>query len=418
MVAFFLDWWWLFGLVVLPQVFNAIAGLVARVVASRLDHYIPDDLPMTAGQWLEQQLAAGGIRVAAVRSEGLMEGAYIEPSRLILLNKASYFKKDPVFWAVAAHELGHAQMEQRHPVLSTLIWFGKWLRWLFATAGLAIVLGNVLYAIPAAFEIAFYCLTAAIGLEACVLVDESAASRGAMRLLRDSNMLTKRHLRAARVVLVFAFGTYLSTFVAHVVLLSQWHWVYDVIGSGRFDGIAEPLAWWWVAVVGAITAASLVHAFFVYLAIYKPSPVHVDHDGRRVDLSFFHTVVHLLWNAVILALIWLLWDRSESSAYQWCVIVAFVPVVYMALASIRIVFSPMMMALSYANSTLLAKYGHVHASDEYVDAIDEQAVERGAKVAQAAKQELDNNPTFGQRLLQLSRLAYLPLVVAFWLTLS
>lgn len=198
-------------LVHLPRLASLASSVAFAVVKSRLDHAIPDELPRTAGEWLKAQLLEGpeaATRAVVHTARGPGGDAYLPVMRLITLTDETHFKRDPVYWAIAAHELGHARLKERHPIVAALLASARFPKWALATFGIALIAGNVLYGLPGVTELAFDLLLAALALDALTLVDEAAASVTALRLLSRTPELGPRHVRAARLTLLFAFLTY------------------------------------------------------------------------------------------------------------------------------------------------------------------------------------------------------------------
>lgn len=426
MLEFLADWWPFLLLIYLPRVINVAMHVWALAVRYRLDHDFPDDLPMTAGEWLQKKLAEfplgnrdGQVRVVVTSKDSTVSIDGFHPREgVIQLTEETYFKRDPIFWAIAGHELGHALTWRRFPLLTRLFVIAGWLKWALATFGLAILFGNVLYGLPEVTDLAYYCIGVALVLDLFVLIDEALASAVADQLLAREPVLTTEHVRAARMMLIAAFMTYLSTFVAHAGLFTFFPRLVELIGDGRFDGVAEPLAGWrWLLALVATVLATL-YALLKLLHILMPPPYYVVRDNRPVNLvAPIETLHYLIQQITLLVLLVLLWDQSADPRYWWCVLLAFVP----ALGGISMLLSlPLMvvfMQLAKRALSIKQRFGGIDESPAYRKARIRGLgdIKLGNGVIADIIVRSRNNPPWPRRLAWFSRILYVPLLIAFWL---
>ena len=160
MVEFFATWWPIMVLLALPQVVHRLVwGLLTRAFL-RLDKSHPDDLPQTAGDWLADELKR--IRMdwkvttmVTDKDARFSLDAYHPLENVIQLSAETHFKRDPMHWAIAAHELGHARFRHAMPRFArfTLIAsFGvKMIKWVAC----GLLVGNVAFAVPHVTTVAF-----------------------------------------------------------------------------------------------------------------------------------------------------------------------------------------------------------------------------------------------------------------------
>ena len=426
-LAFLADWWPFLLLIYLPQVTRLIMGAWAMAVRYRLDHDMPDELPLTAGQWLQKKLAEvplgyreGYVRVVVTTGDSTLSiDGYHPRHGVIQLTQETYFKRDPAFWAIAGHELGHAVIHRRHRALSLTLTAAGWLKWILGTFGLALIVGNVLYAMPEVTRLAYYCVGAALALDILVLVDEGLASALADRLLQADGVLDRQHLRAARMMLVAAFMTYLAGFVAHVGLFTFWPRLVELIGSGRFDGVAAPLEGWRLIAVALATLILAGKAFVIVKRIVAPPQFCSVMDDNRVvnHRAPIESLLGLLSRIALLVALFLLWDQAADSRYWWCVLLAFIP----ALGSVGFFLSlPLSWAyliVALAVRALKRRFGGIEESPIYRDAVrvGKRHAERGDAVIAEIIADSHNHPAWSIRLSSLARTLYMPLLVAYWL---
>lgn len=418
-LTFLADWWPFLLLVYLPRLTKMTAHAWAVVMQHRLDRYFPDELPMTAGEWLKQVLPRTGLGHVQVvtTSKDIDTDGFHPHQHVIQLSQGTYFKRDPIFWGIAAHELGHAFLHSRRPLLIGFLLGARWVKWMLASFGLGIAAGNVLYAMPEATRLAFYCLALAVVFDVFTLIEEAAASIVADGVLRRDGAIANHHLRGARQFLLVALSTYLATFLCHAILLSQWPRLVELTGSGRFDGVAPPLAGWRWVVIALASVVLILQAAMVLKRVFVPTRGH-----RVVDKTIiypeggFYFLVRMLASLGLLALLALVWDQATYSWFWWCVLLAFIP----ALGSItRLLGLPFIVLYLYVrvlHTRVIARFGRVIQTAEYLAAQKEgrhEARRGDAFLAEIVAATLDN-PPWSRRLASLARLFYLPLLVAYW----
>jgi hypothetical protein len=160
LLGILVTWWPVCALLHVPRLAQLLAVAIALRTKATLDHQIPDELPMTAGEWLTGRLAEIGYPIGTIVTDK-PGNCYRPASRLIQLSEETHFKADPVYWATAAHELGHARLRTELPIIgwlrTTAIWAGTGL----VATGIGLAFGRVLYGLPRAGEFAFGCFAVA-----------------------------------------------------------------------------------------------------------------------------------------------------------------------------------------------------------------------------------------------------------------
>jgi Zn-dependent membrane protease YugP len=397
--SFLATWWPVLLLIHLPNIALVVATTAYTRVKHRLDHAVPDTLPQTAGQWLDAELAAIGLasRVTAIPADKSLN-AYFIAAHTIVLDKQTYFKRDPVYWAIAAHELGHAQFKVTRPKLAVAFELGDRIKGALTTLGLGLALGNMLFALPGVTTAAFVCLTVALVFCGLDLADEIVASRFAMRALRKSAALTPTHLVSARTTLMFALLTYMTAFAALAVLLTQWHVVVHMtsphVGTSTLTAFGH----------GALVVASAIGFAFPFAMLGS--------KRLRGLLGFISMVTVLSWIVAFPTLVWLMWDLRGGTTYAWCVLLAFLP---LAPAVVALVKLPLAVVVRYFRhlGSMLEGPG-IESSDVY--RADLQAGTLAMHAGNAAYERM--RKTLGARpiraLTLLYVLLYLPLLCAYW----
>ena len=185
----------LFLLLHLPWIANRVANILYARTQSRLDHETPDTLPETAGQWLERKLVALGLDVRSIVTNDRAKAsrnAFHPTDQMIQLTEEVYFKRDPAYWAIAVHELGHARFRIRRPRRWSLyVAIGR-LKSFLVSLGLSLGLGNMLYGIAHVTDVAFVLLAVALALHVVKIGNEMVASAFAFEALEQEVHVCRR----------------------------------------------------------------------------------------------------------------------------------------------------------------------------------------------------------------------------------
>jgi Zn-dependent membrane protease YugP len=372
-----LAYWPVLLLLYAPRLAQLISVVIAERTQSTLDHRIPDEMPKTAGEWLERELLRLRIGVRAVVTDQHTD-AYRPRDKIIQLRDTTSFKADPVYWATAAHELGHAHNRVRFPLVGALRTLSVLLTIPLLAAGVALVAGHVLYAIPVAGTLAFACFAIAAALPVFVLVDEALASIYAYRRLRVEGAA---HVRPIRAVLVTAFATYFVTHASYALLLTQWS-LLETLAHPVQHATLTTLGWIFAVVLAAASAAAFVLK-----------------DGA------------LRWVPITL-LVLLVWDVVDP-AYAWCVIAALA-------ASWRVWYrvAHLPAALPYGLVAMFAKRFEgpgVEQTTRFLVKRDlgRRAIESGNAMIEHLRARWRDSTW--HHVASWTRLGYLPLLVVIWL---
>jgi Zn-dependent membrane protease YugP len=407
-----LGWLWLAVLIAVPKFANLIAVTWARGVWSRHDWDNDDDLPQTAGEWVTERLAT--VDANAIVTDDASPGtsnAYHVNHGVIQLTHETYFKPDPVYWAIAAHELGHAHIHHRHPVAAWVLRRAKWLAKVLAWFGVGLAMGNALYALPGVTDLAFALLVTAAVLALAELVDEAWASRWAYRELCTSAHLTPRHLRAVRAALRAAFGTYAITYAAHAVLLTQWGLVERLTGEGRLGELGS------LGVAGTILviATLLVGALYAFVSL-RITLGSVAFRRRAAELRKGFDVIAIVFQVLLLGSLALMWNLRGDTIWAWCVILAVVRVSSLVASLLALPGLPVLLF-----GKVLAK--HLDGPGLERSTVYERALASGRGLIKQgnerakflAFERTQVSPTLAHRLSELLQLLYVPLFVVYLL---
>jgi Zn-dependent membrane protease YugP len=406
---FLLAWWPLFLLIQLPWIATRVAHLAYTRTNSRLDHATPDVLPETAGLWLERQIVALGLRVRSIVTDSRARrstNAFHPIERTIMLTQNVYFKRDPVYWAVAAHELGHAQFRIGWPRLTSLFTWCETVETLLVSLGLALGLGNMPYGLPYVTDVAFILLALALALHVLEIVEEMIASAIAFTALRREPTLTPADLRNVRVVLALALSTYLASFVGHAVLLGAWSLIEHNTSHGGVElstltTLGHTMAIVWSLVVGVMAVTSVL-----------------DIRGRSSQVvNLTVTVAAVLSMVAIPSLMWLLWDARPGAGFAWCVMLAAVPAIRMITAIASAVFAiPFRIVRRFFREALRGIEGPgVERSAAYIADLKAGEKLTAAGNAEVARMFERAGATGSTVLSRVIAALTLPLLVVYWI---
>ena len=262
-------------------------------VAKRLDDRVPDDLPIGAGAWL-QEIAGEhcvGLRIYAGAPGTRYVDSYIPSSHVITLSRDVYVKKDPSYWAAAAHELGHAIVYRSSPLVYVPLQLGRFVLAGATSIATVLIFANVLYARADLDAIAFSLLYASLGGYALLLVDEALASVVGLRILRRDPRIDRRGTMAGAVALAAAFLTYVAGFIGQVLLVAQRRFVMAQIARHRHFVPGQPLGvarWAVVAILSALLVLYVARVLPAMLVSRKDSsPAALEQQQRGVRTSDF-----------------------------------------------------------------------------------------------------------------------------------
>jgi Zn-dependent membrane protease YugP len=404
-------WWPVLLLVYVPS----LAGTVMRIAITRslrrLDESHPDDLPLTAGEWLAREIDRLGLawRVRTVVTDDDAKrslDAYYPLHGVIQLSAETHFKRHPMHWAIAAHELGHARFHLIWPRLGRMMIAARFVKRTFIVTAVGLVIGNVAFALPHVTDAALVVFAACVALHGFVLGNELIASMCAMGMLRATPGFGPSHVRSARRMLALAFSTYAVDFLSRGLLLLQW----PLVVALTRDAMVPPVAA--LTAFGTVVAAALSIVLAV-AALARVIPRLVRLPDRVLMVG---AVATLLARPALVALLLLVWNTHADPSFAWWVILALIPVQGYFVAALIL---PMVVVDVLLLHRFTRKWAVdiTHRTAQLLR--DYEAGKAQRKVGNRAIAELlaraQMSPPLEHRLLQVLHLSYLPLLIAIWL---
>jgi Zn-dependent membrane protease YugP len=404
-------WWPVLLLVYVPSLVRTVMRIAITRSLRRLDESHPDDMPLTAGEWLAREIDRLGLRwrvrtVVTDFDAKLSMDAYYPFQGVIQLSPETHFKRDPMHWAIAAHELGHARFHIALPGLGRLTIAALFIKRTLVAAAVALVIGNVAFALPHVTDAALVMFAACVVLHGFVLGDELIASVYAMDMLRATPGFGRSHMRSARRMLAIAFSTYAVGFLSRALLLAQW----PLVVALTRDAMVPPLAT--LTTLGTVLAAAL-SAVLAVAALTRVLARFVRVPDRALTAG---VVAMLLAKPALFALLLLVWNTQADPRFAGWVMLALLPVQsYFVLA--------LMLPMILVDLLVLDRFRKkwvvdiTHRTAELLR--DYNAGKAQRRVGNLAIAELleraQTSPPLEHRVLQVLHLSYVPLLIAIWL---
>lgn len=319
--------WWLV-VAAIPSLATVVGLLGCWLESQRTGPVLPE----AAGPWLEELLrrVRWPVRVEVVPADS--PDGYWPHTATIGLSERTFGGVRPGDWAVAAHELGHAQNLFARPSMTWLLpgaRFCATLGWRLCLGGL---LSAALFGEPVAAQVALVALCASVLANVVVCADEIAASRRALAwLAADPRVSTAAHGRA-RDAMAAAATTYVLGGVGQLAILLAWtSLVARIVGTAALPGSPSDLGVWLVMVVTPLVAlrAGLV-AWQV--AVPEPVPSELDLFALLAREAKWETTCALGVLAMVLALHGAIGGPEVAVAAAIAATVALGPVLGLVLA--------------------------------------------------------------------------------------
>lgn len=263
--------------VVLWLVATHLASLGFTLVKMLLDRAFPDTLPQTTARWIADRLVEIGLDKDVRVSEAPWGfNSFVPLSGVVLLDRLTHEKNDPFFWAVGAHELGHAWLHRRVPLLGGLLMLGRSVQAQAGALARAVLFAGILFALDGpARGLLHGTLLVALGCGALVLLDEAIASLFGLVLLLRRGGLSVLQLLGAAVGMAAAFLTYCSGVAADgaVFLLADdlWPVLSGWAGGGLLPALTDP-GWLALGVLGLASLMLVWRTVIVSVAVYTIEP--------------------------------------------------------------------------------------------------------------------------------------------------
>ena len=405
-------WWPVLLLVYIPPLATTLMRIAITHAFRRLDESHADDLPQTAGEWLAAEIArlglGGRVRTMVTDEKAKLSlDAYHPFQGVIQLSSDTHFKRDPMHWAIAAHELGHARFKLGWPVLGRLMIVALYLKHATIATALAMVVGNIAFALPHVTDVAFLLLAIGAVLHLFVLLDEIVASVYAMQSLQRSPVFAWSHLRSARLMLVLAFSTYLVGFLARTLLLTQWHLVEQLTSAP----IVPPTT--------QLTGLGIALAVVTSIILVTHGLTRVVTVSIRVSERFaaFAELVAMFFRPALVVFVLLVYNARSDETYAYLVMAAL-------LYAQGVFLLVLMLPMAFVDTFVLGRFTRrlvidpTHRTSEFLRDHTRGARQRvqGNSALADLLANAQTAPHAVHRVAQLLHLSHIPLVVAFWLS--
>ena len=359
-----IHWWPLLVALSLPFVLSTVATSAFFLAARVRERRRPDTLPLSTGEWVAEQIEAlgltGEVEVGLSPTGGNVD-AYWPESRYLGLNRKTFNRRDPAFWAIGAHELGHALTLRRHAALQHGLPAARAVVIVFERLAIAILLVNIALGWTPGLWLAAAAIGISLVANVVVVADEGFASLQAWRILRSDARLDAGDHRVVASSLVAAFVSYLGAVVGRIVLLGAFPWLVGLYAT--VDGPPPPDAptWWLVGMVFALTALLGKRAVQLILRAVKPKQVHV--QTQLAKEQWRQTVGDLAGALGAAALVGLTWRTPMGPIGALCLALAIVPVLGPILGMLRsgvfVALGLVLREVDRANARLALYEGHV-----------------------------------------------------------
>lgn len=389
----------------LTALITTIFALVHRAVAARR----PDELPDTTERWVRNTLARQGldeVRVGPVPPGSPGMDAFWPSSRYIALKPATCDRRDPTFWAIGAHEIGHA-LHARSRLWGPVFTSARGIALGLDRALTACLVALVLTGGDALLAVTLGGVVLTLLARAVVLTDEAWASLTAVRLLREDGRLTPGQTARALTSLIAALGAYVAGFLGRLAVLVLWP---TVVRLAAGEGVVQATALPWPALLAlaALTLPLLTRGARIAYRALNP------HRLRRLSDLGPHIMAEnasdlgggLAALALVGAGLTLLPSPGRDIALALALVPALVPITAILSSLVLLPVHLLLLEVERVDRKLsLLATGFV--PEDY----------RGPPRASGPPVltlEMHNDHTAVRRLLDLLRAGYIPLLAVFW----
>ena len=313
--SYFREWGLFVALLFLRSIIKETIKKVYLRIENRVDEKLPDDLPLGAGNWLKAEIEKRGMTLRVLvepKGEDHID-AYYPTAKTVILSRRVYEKRDASYWAVAAHELGHAMAYQKTPILGLLFWFARVLSGFCARLAVALTLGNILYARSELSNLALSLFTVSLAADVVVLVDEALASTLAIKMLAGDARVRGKALVGAITALAAAFMTYVGGFVGELITILRFDFVIAKINEQR-QFTPAPLLGGFKFIVTAILCIFLIaFAALELRRVARPKKFEALADAyKHLFRGWGGSIVR---SALAGTIIFLVWDQPLGDAF-------------------------------------------------------------------------------------------------------
>jgi Zn-dependent membrane protease YugP len=309
----FADWARYFLLTCSVWILRRAVATLYLTVKRRVDRMLPDNLDVGAGPWLRSLIDARkmDVKVLVELSKDEDVDAFYPSARAVRLSQEVYFKRDPSYWAVAAHELGHAIVWGKSKLIGIPLAAARFGNETLVAMGGALILVNVLYGIPEVSTFGVRAYELGTALYVFTLIDEASASTIGMRLLRADGRIDARGMWGARLRLIAAFLTYVAAFGGLLIFVSQERWITTMIALHRHfvPGARTSHA---VLIVLASLVLGVANLTHVVRIVRRPNLTSIDAIKKQKTRDFIHWFAT---DAIAIGVVWLVWDQPFGKGF-------------------------------------------------------------------------------------------------------
>lgn len=386
------------------------AGWLLRTLVTQLylavkrwvDRVIPDNLDVGAGAWLRSAIHTRNMNVRLfvepTKSDDI--DAFYPSARVVRLSQEVYFKRDPSFWAVAAHELGHAIVWGKSRLIGVPLSAARFFGGTLTSLGGFLIFANILYGLPAVSTFAFDVYIVGTGLFVFTLADEAAASILAMRMLRADGRIDAHGLRGALFRLVAAYLTYVGAFAGQIVLVFQQKWITKMIAEHRhFVPASKTSGSVLIVVLAILLAGASIHR--MVRTVRRPTLGSVDAIKKEKLRELLRWIA---CDVLALILVWRVWDQPFGPTFAIaCILALFGSRLGVALVSIPValVLGLVLHALVFAVMAIASRFSKRETTR--TESTSPSAAELEETIAMAEELYVDsyNHPEWHETALKL-----------------
>jgi len=304
-----------------PLVLIAIASRLAHRKLRQADRHQWGKMKLPAGEWAQKvsTLEGIGVEVAVGKSD-----AYLPGRDRVDLKESTFAETTVRAYAVAAHELGHAQLTRRRPLLTTLALYSRSIGDRMLRLAIMICLANLFVQVPGAMVVATAVASLAAVAAGVICLEEGLATLCGRRLLKHAHM-TQTMKRGAAVLLLWFLLSYVASFVGATIVSASIPWLVPNLGApiilSHFGG--------WAAIPIALTAAT-----GVLLSIVRLLAISKDFRKSVGGLMRFLSATLLILAPIVVSA---MTPHALDAGYRWLVLAAMIPVVHWVMLVYKII---------------------------------------------------------------------------------
>lgn len=326
------EWWPLAIFYLLPTTLLSWTSAAFEAFRNKFDYIHPDDMDLHTGEWIEERLKElgleGGVSVGGVQ-ELLFRGVdAFDPRRdIIFLGDRTFRKRDPMFWSIGAHELGHALVHRKVWVWSRLNLLARRVYQALYTYIPLWLIANSFLGWERFTQALQWALWLGVVAGVLVVIDEAVASILAVRFMAKDDRVSDEAVSDIRILLGSALATYLSPLVAFGVIAASWSWIAEQFASVVYTPIPPPedtQATWVIGFAIVVLVVGLLRAYRFFEWVGRSR----EDDGTEREIaklfpSIFNALgVALLSAASVLGLVLLTWRVEWGELYLGAVVLA------------------------------------------------------------------------------------------------